>query len=230
MSLGMVARLSRKVGNRPGARPCGTAEIARNLQDPLGGFVAAIRVEERFVVGAPIERVWNALVDPRRVVACVPGGELEAVVDDRTFDGKVNMRLGPLALAYGGRVRLAEVDVAARRVTILGEAREGSGAGSARLTLESRVTPLVSGGAEVVAHARVDVSGRVLELGRGVLEALGHVVFQDFAARVRSSVEAEERGRSPAPPAARDALRPIPLVLRALGAWVAGWFRGAASR
>ncbi len=189
--------------------------------------MTVIRVEERFLVRAPVERVWDALVDPRRVVACVPGGELRAVVDDRTFDGRLNMRLGPLAVAYAGRVRLAEVDVEARRVTIVGQAREGGG-GSARLTLESLVTPL-GGGAEVVAHARVDVSGRARELGRGLLEALGHVVFQDFAARVRASVEAEERGPSGRPAAAlptgRDVLRPIPLVLRAIGAWLAGWLR-----
>jgi carbon monoxide dehydrogenase subunit G len=191
--------------------------------------VTVVRVEERFVVAAPVERVWEALVDPRRVVACVPGGELSAIVDERTFEGRVNMRLGPFALAYAGRVRLAEVDVAMRRVTIVGEAHEGSSDGAARLVLESRVTPLAGGGAEVVAHARIDVTGRVLELGRGLLEAMGHLVFRDFAARVRSGVEAEAReagaGPSSAPPPARDALRPIPLVLRALGAWVAGWFR-----
>lgn len=195
--------------------------------------MAVVRVEERFGVAAPVERVWEALVDPRRVVACVPGGELRAIVDDRTFEGRVNMRLGPFALAYAGRVRLAEVDVAGRRVTIVGEAREGSSDGAARLVLESRVTPVAGGGAEVVAHARIDVSGRVLELGRGLLEAMGHVVFQDFAARVRSGVEAEVREEgargSPAPPAERDVLRPIPLVLRALGAWVAAWFRDARS-
>lgn len=196
-----------------------------------GDAVTVVRVEERFVVAAPVERVWDTLVDPRRVVACVPGGELRAIVDERTFDGRVNMRLGPLALSYAGRVRLAEVDVAARRVTIVGGAREGS-SGAARLVLESQVVPLADGRAEVVAHARIDVSGRALELGRSLLEALGHVVFQDFAARIRSSVEAEARGGGPRPsgPPPGDALRPIPLVLRALGAWVAGWFRDARSR
>jgi carbon monoxide dehydrogenase subunit G len=36
----------------------------------------AIRVEERFVVQAPVEHVWEYLVDPRRVVTCLPGAEL----------------------------------------------------------------------------------------------------------------------------------------------------------
>jgi carbon monoxide dehydrogenase subunit G len=193
----------------------------------------AIRVDERFVVGAPVARVWDHLVDPRRVVACVPGGELTAVADERTFDGALRVAVGPLTLAYAGRVRLDEADAGARRVRIVGEAHERGGPGTARLTLESWLAPLPGDGTEVVAHARVDVRGRVVALGRGVLEQLGHLVFQDFAARVRAAVEAEEAGR-PAPGAAGptsagrpEPLRALPLVLWALRAWLAAWVRGA---
>lgn len=192
----------------------------------------AIRIDERFVVDAPVEAVWSFLVDPRRVVSCVPGGELGAVLDDRTFDGAVRVKVGPLVLAYGGRVSLAQVDAAARRVTILGEARERGGEDSARLALESRLAPLPRGGTEVVAHAVVDARGRVLELGGGFLEALAHLVFQEFAACVRTSVEAEEARRSvsgpartAAPPGRSAPLAALPLVLRALRAWLAGILR-----
>ncbi len=167
---------------------------------------------------APVARVWAFLVDPRRVAACVPGGVLGDVLDERTFLGEVRMALGPLTLAYRGRVQLAEVDAAERRVKIVGKARERAGTDSARLTLESALTPLPGGGTEVVAHARVDVAGRIVELGRGVLEAFAHLVFQDFAASVRATVEAEEAGR--AAPGRQEALHTLPLVWRALSAWV----------
>jgi carbon monoxide dehydrogenase subunit G len=187
----------------------------------------AIRLDERFVVGAPSAAVWRFLVDPRRVVRCVPGGELTALLDERTFDGKVRVLVGPLTLAYGGRVRLAEVDDAARRVKITGDARETAGTDAARLTLESWLTPLPAGGTEVVANARIDVEGRIVALGRRVLEPLGHLVFQDFAARVRETIEAEQAGR-PAP-GRPPPVRALPLVLRALRAWVAAWRRPRAS-
>jgi carbon monoxide dehydrogenase subunit G len=190
----------------------------------------AIRVDERFAVAAPVERVWDHLVDPRRVVACVPGGELTAVVDARTYDGAVRVAVGPLVLAYAGRVRLEEADVAARRVRIVGDARERAGPGAARLTLDSWLAPLPGGGTDVVARARVDVRGRIVELGRGPLEQLGHVVFQDFAARVRAAIEAEERGGAPrrdgaAAGARAEPVRAVPLVLAALRAWVASLVR-----
>ena len=178
----------------------------------------AIRIEERFVVRAPPARVWDFMVDPRRVVTCVPGGELHGVVDERTYDGALRVAVGPLALAYRGRVRLAEADAGARRVTIRGDARERGGTDAARLTLESGLRALAGGATEVVVHARVDVEGRIVALGRGPLERLGHLVFQDFAASVRARIEAEEEGRPPPPP--HGPLRPVPLLLRALGAWL----------
>ena len=198
----------------------------------------AIRIDERFQVDAPVESVWDFLVDPRRVVACVPGGELLGVADDGTFDGRVRVAVGPLTFAYGGRVRLAEVDRPARHVRIVGQARERAGPDTARLTLESRLLALPRDRTEVVAIARVDAEGRIMTLGRGVLEPLAHVVFQDFAAAVRAAVEAEVAAeRSRRPPARRAGhasaavatpgppLRAVPVVLRALRGWMAGWVR-----
>lgn len=188
----------------------------------------AIRLEERFVVNAPVDAVWDFMVDPRRVVACVPGGELEAV-DGRTFLGVVKVLVGPLTLAYRGRVRLAMVDTGLRRVTIVGEARERAGTDTARLTLESWLTSLPDGRTEVVANARVDVAGRILQLGLGVLQPLGHAVFQEFAARVEARIEAEEarRVRGEAPPIRRstEPLRVIPFALGSLRSWVLGMLR-----
>lgn len=189
----------------------------------------AIRIDERYVVRAPVERVWDFLVDPRRVVSCVPGGELTSVRDPRTFDGRIRVAVGPLTLAYGGRVQLAEVDAASRRVRIVGSARERAGDDTARLTLDSWLAPVPGIGTEVVAHARVDVEGRIVDLGRGFLERLGHVVFQRFAGSVRETIEAEqaegaavERAAHAAPP---QPLRAVPLVLRTVKEWMADWLR-----
>jgi len=195
----------------------------------------AIRIDERFQVDAPIGAVWDFLVDPRRVVACVPGGELLGVTGDGAFDGRLRVAVGPLTFAYGGRVRIAEEDAVARHVRIVGEARERAGSDSARLTLVSRLATLPGGATEVVATARVEVEGRLVELGRGLLEQLGHLVFQDFSGAVRAAVEAEvaggageatappSGGRLPAP--AGPPLRAVPLAFRALGSWMAGRLR-----
>ena len=185
----------------------------------------AVRLEERFSVAAPPGPTWDFLVDPRRVVACVPGGALERVVDARTFDGRVRVLVGPLALAYRGQVHLAEVDQENRRVVIVGRAHERGGSGRARLTLASRLAARPGGGTDVEVEARLEAAGRLVELGSGLLQALGHLVFQAFAAEVRAAIEGGPAPGAPRPPP--PPLQALPLLLGALRAWLGA---GAAAR
>src|SRR5919201_1846791 len=90
----------------------------------------AITIEETFTVQAPAERVWRYLIDPRQVVECLPGAELVAVEDERTFLGKVRLKVGPVTAAYSGRAHFADVAEKERRVQIVAQGREAGGAGA----------------------------------------------------------------------------------------------------
>ena len=54
----------------------------------------AIEITETFTVAAPIERVWDFLVDPSQVVTCMPGAQLDEIMDAENFIGKVTVKLG----------------------------------------------------------------------------------------------------------------------------------------
>jgi len=181
----------------------------------------AIRIEERFGVNAPPDAVWSFLVDPRKVVTCLPGAQLLEVIDERTFEGCVKVKVGAVVVTYKGRIRIEELDERARRVEMQGAGRESAGAGSARMRMSSTVSP-APGGAEVVVHAEVDVAGRIVQLGRGLVEQVSHQIFGEFSACVRATLEAAGAGAaaaSPAPPR-RETVAALPLLFRALWAWV----------
>ena len=179
-----------------------------------------IRIEERFTVAAPIASVWEYLVDPRRVVGCLPGAELTEVVDERTFLGNVKVKVGPVTVAYRGKVVLGERDDAARTVKMSGEGRESGGAGAARMAMESQVTAAAGGGAEVVVRSDIDIAGRLVQLGRGMFEQVSHQIFLQFADNVRARLEAAPGGGEAAVPERPRALSALPLLLRALWAWL----------
>jgi uncharacterized protein len=193
------------------------------------------RIEEKFEVNAPAASVWAYLVDPRRVVRCLPGAELTEVVDDRTFLGKVKVKVGPVTVAYQGKVILVERDEAGRLVRMSGEGRESTGSGAARMNMESRLVGLPSGATEVTVVADVDIAGRIMQLGRGMIEQVSHQLFRQFAACVQATLEAEAAaagpspaGSPPAPPAPPrevEPVRAIPLLFMTLWAAVAGFLR-----
>jgi carbon monoxide dehydrogenase subunit G len=186
----------------------------------------AFKIEERFQVKAPIDRVWRYLIDPKQVVTCLPGAELTEVVDERTYHGNVKVKVGPVTVSYAGRAHLEEVDAAARRVRMAGEGREKGGAGAARMTMESRIAPLPDGGTEVVVEADLDVAGRIVQFGRGMIGQVAHQLFQQFAECARQTLEAPE-AETAAAAVSRPAkpVRAIPLVFKALWASIVGFFR-----
>ncbi len=201
-------------------------------------------IEQKFEVQAPVERVWEYLIDPARVVVCIPGAELLESRDDGTFLGAVKVKVGPITMSYKGTVRFAEVDQQARQVRILGEGREASGAGSAKVSMLSRVTPLESGGVEVTVDAEMDLVGKIVQFGRGMIEEVSRQLFHQFSNCVKQSLEIAEKPQADqseteessagestsqipeqAPRAESRPVSAAPLVMRAMWAVVARFFR-----
>lgn len=149
----------------------------------------AFRIKETFRVQAPVDRVWRYLVDPKQVVHCLPGAELTADEGERVYSGKVKVKVGPVTASYAGRARLTEVDEAQRVVRMDAEGRESGGAGSAKLRMVSRVAAHPEGGAEVRVEAEVDVAGKIVQFGRGMIEAVSKQLFREFVGCVRAALE-----------------------------------------
>lgn len=187
----------------------------------------AFKIEERFEVQAPVERVWKYLIDPQRVVNCLPGAELLEQQDERTFLGAMKVKVGPLAMSYKGQARFTEVNEEAHQVRMVGEAREVSGSGSTKVTMVSTVVALPSGSAEVSVNAEVDLVGKIVQFGRGMIEEVSRQMFRQFAACVKQTLEAVEEAQPAAATAETNtkAVAAAPLAFRAVWAIIARFFR-----
>ena len=183
----------------------------------------AIEIEETFQVGAPVARVWRFMLDPHQIVTCMPGAELEEVVDDRNFRGAVKVRLGAISARYQGRVELTEVDAEAHTVRMLAEGRE-TGGGTAKGSLRCRLRDLPDGRTEVVTAVRVDLTGRVMQVGRGMIQGVSRQLFGQFAARTAESLEKSQEVGEVAI-AREEPIRLLPLLLGAAWAPVVRFFR-----
>ena len=191
------------------------------------------------------ERVFPLLVDAERVVVCLPGASLEGR-DGDTVRGSMIVQVGAVRVAYQGAVTFEEVDSAARRVRLTGSGRERTGSGSARMTMTGSVEAAEGGGCLLVVDAEVDLSGRMVRFGRGMIERVAGELFKEFTACLSGLALAEERdaGEAPAPGGAAAGvpgvpraaagggrpLRALPLLLRALRGWVADLLRRLTGR
>jgi hypothetical protein len=184
----------------------------------------AIDIKETFHVAAPIDAVWRFVMDPDKVAACMPGAELEQVVDERTFLGSIKIKVGAITTGYKGRVQITEVDAVSYRVQMVGEGRE-TGGGTAKATMSSSLRLLPDGQTEVITEASLDLTGRIMQVGRGMIQGVSQQLFQQFVRRTKERLEAPEGAAALATPTDREPLRVVPLILRTLWAAVLGFFR-----
>jgi uncharacterized protein len=194
------------------------------------------KIEEEFEVRAPVQQVWDYLIDPAKVVVCLPGAELLESQDDRTFVGAVKVKVGPMSMSFKGLMKFTEVDEQGRQVRMVGEGREAGGAGSAKVTMLSKVTPLKGGGALVLVSADVDLVGKVVQFGRGMIEEVSRQLFRQFSACVKQRLEAAyeiqpsgaqaaevQSGEKP-PEAETQPLSAVRLLLQAIWAMIKRFF------
>jgi uncharacterized protein len=181
------------------------------------------KIEEEFEVQAPVQGVWEYLITPAKVVVCIPGAELLEIQDERTFLGAVKVKLGPMVMSFKGLVKFTEIDEVSHQVRMVGEGREAGGGGSAKVTMLSKVTPIDGGGALVAVNAEVDLVGKVVQFGRGMIEEVSRQLFRQFSACVKQHLEttaqsqtARSQSNEESPASEAKPLKASPLVLQAL--------------
>jgi len=139
-----------------------------------------MQIENEFTVTAPADRLWSYLLDVERIAPCMPGAELTETVDERTWKGKVNMKLGPVSLSFSGTVAIEERDDAAHRVVLRAKGMESKGKGAANAAVTSWLEP-GEGTTTVKMIADIQLTGAVAQLSRGLLPEVSRKLTQQFA-------------------------------------------------
>jgi carbon monoxide dehydrogenase subunit G len=159
-----------------------------------------MKLEQSFEVDAPLERVWEALIDVERVAPCLPGAELTEVGDDGVYRGEFTVKLGPTTAAYRGELRIDSLDEAARQATMNARGTDKRGQGGAKATMVSTLGEREGGGTRVDVVTDFTITGRLARFGRGgMIQDVSNRLLRDFADCLRSRLEpASSPGASPA--------------------------------
>jgi len=139
-----------------------------------------MRLENTFEVPAPPEQAWALLLDVPRVIPCMPGAELNEVVDETNWKATMQVKLGPISLTFATDVEREEADETARRVRLSAKARELRGRGSGQATIESTLAAL-DGGTRVDIVTDLSLAGAVAQHGRGIVQDVSAQLVRRFA-------------------------------------------------
>ncbi len=156
-----------------------------------------MRLENEFLVDAPVDQTWSTLLDIQRVAQCLPGAALESDGEDGVYRGSMRVKLGPMSLSYKGTARMAEVEEDSHSATIEVTAKEVKGQGTASARIRNHLSPGAERGTQVTVETDLSITGRPAQFGRGIMEDVAGRMLDDFANRLEAEVL---RGNGGAPP------------------------------
>src|SRR5438067_4844516 len=157
----------------------------------------AFEVSKTFVVHAPAARVWEFLTDPQRVAKCLPGAAITGKLDEKTWTGTMTVKVGPVTSSYKGKLVFEKLDPASRTAEIVATGTDVKGKGGADLRLTSTLTEKAPRQTEVTTVSRVNITGILAQMGRGMIQDVSDQMFKVFSERMKAELES---ARPPAVP------------------------------
>lgn len=147
-------------------------------------------LDQKVIVPAPPEKVWDFVMDVPRVAECVPGVESVDQTGDDEYVGALKVRVGPIGVRLEGKVTVVERNVEDRRAQMNVEAvdRRIKGAVNAKSTMQ--LEPLDDGTTELSVHTDASILGKLGEFGQAIMRRKADQIMKEFAENMSKRIQA----------------------------------------
>ena len=180
-----------------------------------------MQIDNSFEVPLPPGEAWKVLLDIERIAPCMPGAELTEIVDERTYKGKVSVRLGPVALTFAGQVNFEDVDDENYKARAKAQGKDSKGRGGANATIVFNLEP-AGQGSTVLVSTDLNLSGFIAQYGRasGMIQGVATALIGQFAQNLKAQLGTSADDGADVPAEAVQEAKPISgLSLLLQGLW-----------
>jgi uncharacterized protein len=158
-----------------------------------------VEFENTFAVKAPIDEVYDALLDVERVTPAMPGAKVVEKTSDEAYKVAIKVKLGPVTMTYRGDVTIVERDPEKHSAVLDVKAKEARGQGTANAKVSMGLEP-ADGATRGTMHTTVQLSGKAAAMSRGVIDDVSKRLVEQFAQNLEGIVGAPEEAAEPAEP------------------------------
>lgn len=139
------------------------------------------QLDKSFEVSQGTELVWEHLIDPEKIMDCVPGVTIDEKVGDNHYKGKVGMKFGPMGVKYDADIYYNEIDVENRKIIIRGDGVDSKGNGNAEMMMTIDLSDREEGaGVKLDAIMDVTVNGKIAQFGSRLITTVSNQLFKQF--------------------------------------------------
>jgi carbon monoxide dehydrogenase subunit G len=139
-------------------------------------------------VSAPINKLWEAILEPETLAACMPGAEKIEKIDDVTYDAIVKQKVGPIKVRLKFRNVLTKVEPP-NHLELDGEGEDMTKLGhfKQKTVVDLKETP--GGEVEVSYSANVNVVGKLAMFGDRIMRSKAKDVEKEFTTNLQARLK-----------------------------------------
>ncbi|MEM1331909.1 MAG: SRPBCC family protein [Actinomycetota bacterium] len=156
----------------------------------------AEQLNNEFTVNRSIDEAWPVLTDVEKIAPCLPGAELQEIVEDDelgdVYRGVVKVKLGAISTQFKGDAHFVEKNDETRTAVITGKGRDTGGRGNASADITAVATSLSPTSTKVEITTDLQITGKVAQFGRGILGDVSAKLIDQFATNLNEMLDAED--------------------------------------
>jgi len=146
-------------------------------------------LEGQFKIQAPIQQVWDSLLDPKTLGSCVPGTEMMEAVDKETYESVVKQKVGPFKIKLKFTTKLTEVRPP-NYIKAVGRGADVTKLGNFSSEIEVKLTETAPNNVDVSYTANVSLVGKLATFGERVMRAKAKEVGDEFTKNLQEKLGA----------------------------------------
>lgn len=145
-------------------------------------------IEGKFTLKAPIQLLWDTLLDPETLRSCIPGAEKIERLDEKTYDCVIKQKVGPISVRFKFKNILSELDPP-NHVEMEGEGEDIGKAG--RFTQKTTINLKENEGGEVGIsyQCNANIVGKLAMFGDRILKTKAKKLEAEFTNALKEKLK-----------------------------------------
>jgi carbon monoxide dehydrogenase subunit G len=144
-------------------------------------------IDGKFALKAPIQKVWDLMLQPGTLASCLPGAEKIEAIDDTHYNCLVKQSVGPISVKLQFAVELTEI-VPPKHVKAVGKGEALGKLGTFTMELVVDLNEMSNGEVEAAYSSSVNIVGKLATFGERIMRAKSKQVVEDFTKNLQKKL------------------------------------------
>jgi carbon monoxide dehydrogenase subunit G len=145
-------------------------------------------MEGKFTLKAPIQKVWDALLEPKTLVSCIPGAEKIERIDEKTYECVVKQKVGPISARFKFKSVITKLDPPTH-MEIEGEGEDIGKAGHFVQKSVINLGETSEGEVQVSYRTDVNIVGKLAMFGDWIMRTKAKKIEEEFTIALQEKLK-----------------------------------------